>query len=71
MQEQNSVFEGPATSLTLRYSSTPISGWGGLLVVMRHTDSTPATPHRLENAAPRKASTALLMPYLHSPSIAV
>jgi hypothetical protein len=36
MQGQNSVFEGPATSLELRYTSKPVSGWGGLLAVMRY-----------------------------------
>jgi hypothetical protein len=36
MQRQNSVFGGPATSLELRYTGKPVSGWGGLLVVMRY-----------------------------------
>ena len=38
MQEQNSVFEGPATSLELRYTGKPVSGWGGLLAVMRYLE---------------------------------
>lgn len=36
MQEQSSVFGGPATSLELRYTGKPVSGWGGLLAVMRY-----------------------------------
>jgi Transposase DDE domain group 1 len=38
MQEQSSVFEGPATSLALRYTGKPVSGWGGLLAVMRYLE---------------------------------
>jgi len=36
MQGQHSVFDGPATSLELRYTGKPVSGWGGLLAVMRY-----------------------------------
>jgi hypothetical protein len=36
MQGQSSVFGGPATSLELRYTGKPVSGWGGLLAVMRY-----------------------------------
>ena len=36
MQEQSNVFGGPATSLELRYTGKPVSGWGGLLAVMRY-----------------------------------
>jgi Transposase DDE domain group 1 len=36
MQGQNSVFEGPATRLALRYTGKPVSGWGGLVAVMRY-----------------------------------
>jgi hypothetical protein len=36
MPWQSSVFGGPATSLELRYTSKPVSGWGGLLAVMRY-----------------------------------
>src|SRR6516165_4451098 len=36
MQQQSSVFEGPATSLALRYTGKPVSGWGGLVAVMRY-----------------------------------
>jgi hypothetical protein len=39
MQEQSSVFEGPATSLELRYTGKPVSGWGGLLAVMRYFEA--------------------------------
>ena len=39
MQEQSSVFEGPATSLELRYTGKPVSGWGGLLAVMRYLEA--------------------------------
>ncbi len=36
MQGQNSVFARPATSLALRYTGKPVSGWGGLLAMMRY-----------------------------------
>src|SRR5215471_6914879 len=36
MPGQSSVFGGPATSLELRDSGKPVSGWGGLLAVMRY-----------------------------------
>lgn len=39
MQGQNSVFQGPATSLELRYTGKPVSGWGGLLAVMRYLEA--------------------------------
>jgi hypothetical protein len=35
MQGQSSVFGAPATNLELRYAGKPVSGWGGLLAVMR------------------------------------
>src|ERR1700740_2667758 len=35
MQGQSSVFGGPATSLALRYTGKPVSGWGGLVAGMR------------------------------------
>lgn len=39
MQGQSSVFGGPATSLELRYTGKPVSGWGGLLAVMRYLEA--------------------------------
>jgi hypothetical protein len=38
MQGQSSVFGGPATSLALRYTGKPVSGWGGLVAVMRYLE---------------------------------
>jgi DDE family transposase len=38
MQGQSSVFGGPATSLELRYTGKPVSGWGGLVAVMRYLE---------------------------------
>ena len=38
MQEQSSVLGGPATSLELRYTGKPVSGWGGLVAVMRYLE---------------------------------
>src|ERR1700747_3408304 len=38
MQGQSSLFEGPATSLELRYTGKPVSGWGGLVAVMRYLE---------------------------------
>jgi DDE family transposase len=38
MQEQSSVFGGAATSLALRYTGKPVSGWGGLVAVMRYLE---------------------------------
>lgn len=39
MQEQSSVLGGPATSLELRYTGKPVSGWGGLVAVMRYLEA--------------------------------
>ena len=39
MPGQSSVFGGPATSLELRYTGKPVSGWGGLLAVMRYLEA--------------------------------
>ena len=38
MQGQSSPFGGPATSLELRYTGKPVSGWGGLVAVMRYLE---------------------------------
>ena len=38
MQPQSSVFGGAATSLALRYTGKPVSGWGGLVAVMRYLE---------------------------------
>jgi DDE family transposase len=38
MQSQISVFEGAATSLAVRYTGKPVSGWGGLVAVMRYLE---------------------------------
>src|ERR1700739_2298902 len=38
MQGQSRVFGGPATSLALRYTGKPVSGWGGLVAVMRYLE---------------------------------
>ena len=38
MREQSSVFGGPATRLELRYTGKPVSGWGGLVAVMRYLE---------------------------------
>ena len=38
MQGQSSVSGGPATSLELRYTGKPVSGWGGLVAVMRYLE---------------------------------
>ena len=51
IQGQNSVFEGPATSLELRYTSKPVSGWGGMLAVMRYFERR-AVRQLLQSALP-------------------
>jgi hypothetical protein len=38
MQQESSVFGGAATSLELRYTGKPVSGWGGLVAVMRYLE---------------------------------
>jgi hypothetical protein len=38
MQQQSSVLGGAATSLALRYTGKPASGWGGLVAVMRYLE---------------------------------
>lgn len=38
MQGNGSVFCGSATSLEVRYTDKPVSGWGGLVAVMRYLE---------------------------------
>ena len=36
MQRNGSAFCGSATSLAVRYTGKPVSGWGGLVAIMRY-----------------------------------
>ena len=38
MQSNGSPFGGAATSLEVRYAGKPVSGWGGLVAVMRYLE---------------------------------
>src|SRR5229473_4539585 len=38
MQRNGSAFGGSATSLEVRYTGKPVSGWGGLVAVMRYLE---------------------------------
>src|SRR5260370_4692140 len=38
MQGKSSAFCGAATSLEVRYTGKPVSGWGGLVAVMRYLE---------------------------------
>ena len=38
MQEKSSALGGSATSLEVRYTGKPVSGWGGLVAVMRYLE---------------------------------
>src|SRR5712691_8087305 len=38
MQRKGSAFCGAATSLEVRYTGKPVSGWGGLVAVMRYLE---------------------------------
>ena len=38
MREKGSVFGGPSASLEVRYTDKPVSGWGGLVAVVRYMD---------------------------------
>ena len=38
MQSNGSAFGGSATSLEVRYTGKPVSGWGGLVAVMRYLE---------------------------------
>jgi hypothetical protein len=38
MQEKSSAFGRSATSLEVRYTDKPVSGWGGLVTVMRYLE---------------------------------
>src|SRR5713101_5895483 len=38
MQRKGSAFCGSATSLEVRYTGKPVSGWGGLVAVMRYLE---------------------------------
>ena len=51
MQGESSAFRGPATSLELRYTGKPVSGWGGLLAVMRYLEAR-GVRRVLQNALP-------------------
>jgi hypothetical protein len=39
MQRESGAFRRPVTSLELRYTGKPVSGWGGLLAVMRYLEA--------------------------------
>ena len=39
MQEKDSAVCGSATSLEVRYTGKPVSGWGGLVAVMRYLEN--------------------------------
>ena len=38
MQEEGSAFGGGRASLEVRYTDKPVSGWGGLVAVVRYMD---------------------------------
>jgi hypothetical protein len=38
MQGKGSAFGGSATSLEVRYTGKPVSGWGGLVAVMKYLE---------------------------------
>ncbi|MGO9062567.1 MAG: hypothetical protein ACLQU2_35170 [Candidatus Binataceae bacterium] len=38
MLGKGSVIEGPSASLELRYTEKPVSGWGGLVAVVKYMD---------------------------------
>src|SRR5260370_22329686 len=38
MQGKSSAFCGAATSLEVRYTGKPVSGWGGLVAMMRYLE---------------------------------
>ena len=38
MQANSNAFCGSATSLEVRYTDKPVSGWGGLVTVMRYLE---------------------------------
>jgi Transposase DDE domain group 1 len=38
MRDEGSVFSGPGASLEVRYTDKPVSGWGGLVAVVRYMD---------------------------------
>src|SRR5260370_42419199 len=38
MQRKGSAFCGAATGLEVRYTGKPVSGWGGLVAVMRYLE---------------------------------
>jgi hypothetical protein len=38
MREVSSVFDGRGASLEVRYTDKPVSGWGGLVAVVRYMD---------------------------------
>ena len=39
MREKDSAVCGSATSLEVRYTGKPVSGWGGLVAVMRYLEN--------------------------------
>ena len=40
MQEEGSAFGGGRASLEVRYTDKPVSGWGGLVAVVRYMDQS-------------------------------
>ena len=38
MREESSLFDGRGASLEVRYTDKPVSGWGGLVAVVRYMD---------------------------------
>ena len=38
MHKEGSPFGGPSASLEVRYTDKPVSGWGGLVAVVKYMD---------------------------------
>jgi hypothetical protein len=75
MQGNGSAFCGSATSLEVRYTDKPVSGWGGLVAVMRYLEKRGVrqvlaqalpdgrtSPNQIPVAIPRKLGSAPCRP---------
>jgi hypothetical protein len=52
MQRKNSVFCEPATSLAGRYTGKPVSGWSGLVAVMRYFEQLGVHRYKITRLCP-------------------
>ena len=70
MQRNDSAFGGSATSLEVRYTGKPVSGWGGLVAVMRYLEKR-GVRQVLAQALPDGRTSPNQIPVLDSTGVAM